>query len=128
MPNRQKMLFYICSMKTFFFVILCFCTCALAAQPKRFNKQDSINLSFCKCDSLYAAWKVKPDPKAEAPEYNGNGWNRLNNFQGKTGQCGYFNKYYFMYGLHFIYDENDKLIKIKKFYNGKLIGLCDLKK
>lgn len=98
------------------------------AQSKKFNKQDSIKLAFCKCDSLYAAWKIKPDPKAEPPEFDGNGWNRLNNFHGLTGQCGYFHSFYFIYGLHFIYDENDKLIKIKKYYNGKLIGLCDIKK
>ena len=101
---------------------------SLYAQAKKFNKQDSIKLVYCRCDSLYAGWKVKIDPKAEALEFDGNGWNRLLNFHGQIGQCGYFNKFYFFYGLHFIYDENDKLVKIKKYYNGKLVGLCDLKK
>ena len=98
------------------------------AQGKKFSTLDSIKLTYCKCDSLYAAWKVKPDPKTEAAELDGSGWNRLTNFQGQVGQCGYFHKFYFLYGLHFIYDENNNLVKIKKYYNGKLVGLCELKK
>ena len=108
----------------FFFVV----SASLAQGKMKFGKQDSIKLNYCKCDSLYAAWKTKPDPKAEAPEYEGNGWNRLYNFQNNIGQCGYFSKFYFMYGLQFKYDDSGKLIKINKFYNGKLIGICDLKK
>jgi|ERR1051325_8838699 hypothetical protein len=105
-----------------------FLSVSVHSQVKKFNKQDSIKLSYCKCDSLYAAWKSKIDPKAEAPEYDGNGWNRILNFQGEIGQCGYFNKFYFLYGLRYKYDENGVLKEIQKYYNGKMVGKCELKK
>ena len=102
---------------------------SIRAQAKlKFNKADSLKLSYCNCDSIYKTWPPKPGSKVDAPEYDGNGWNRLYNFQNKIGQCGYFNKFYFMYGLQFKYNDDGNLIKINKFYNGKLIGICDLKK
>lgn len=95
---------------------------AMAQGKQKFSKQDSVKLGHCKCDSIFPAWKAKPDPKAEQPEFDGNGWHRVLNFKGKVGQCGYFHKFYFMYGLHFFYDENGNVTKIRKYFNGKVIG------
>lgn len=101
----------------------------LMAQGKiKFTKQDSVKLTYCRCDSLNALWKTKPNPRSEQPEFDGNGWHRILNFEGKVGQCGYFNKFYFLYGLHFTYDENGNITRIRKYFNGKIIGNCDLKK
>ena len=97
------------------------------AQSKKFSKQDSIKLNFCNCDSVYKKWPPKPKSAADIPDFEGNGWNKLYNFQNNVGQCGYFNKFYFIYGLQFKYDEAGKLIKINKFYNGKLTGICGKK-
>lgn len=106
-----------------------FVTCSLQAQTKtKFTRQDSMKLNFCACDSLSKSFIEKSNSKDDAPDFDGNGWHKLLNFQKQIGQCGYFNKFYFMYGLHFIYDENGKLTKIKKFFNGKMIGLCEVKK
>ena len=109
------------------FFLFGFLSVSVHSQSKKFNKQDSIKLGFCNCDSLYKSWPPKPGGNVEVPEYDGNGWNRLYNFQNNIGQCGYFNKFYFMYGLQLKYDDNGKLIKINKFYNGKLIGICGKK-
>jgi hypothetical protein len=115
------------SISLLFFIILASCT--VQAQSKgKFTKADELKLSSCNCDSIYKAWPPKPGGKVEAPEFTGEGWNRLYNFQNKVGQCGYFSKFYFIYGLHFKYDLDGNLIKINKFFNGKLVGTCDLKK
>lgn len=111
-----------------FFLFAAFSERLIAQGKMKFTKQDSVKLNYCKCDSLNVAWKTKPNPKAEQPEFDGNGWHRILNFQGKVGQCGYFNKFYFLYGLHFMYDENGNIKKIKKYFNGKSVGICDLKK
>lgn len=95
---------------------------------KKFTKQDSLKLSFCNCDSIYKPWPPKPGGKVDAPEFDGNGWNRLYNFQNKIGQCGYFEKFYFLYGFRFKYDDNGNLTQIQKYQNGKLIGNCDTRK
>ena len=100
---------------------------SVRAQSKKFSKQDSIKLNYCLCDSLNKTFIGKTKPLKDEPDFEGNGWVTLFNFQGKMGQCGYFNKYYFMYGLQLKYDDNGKLIKTNKFYNGKLIGVCGKK-
>ena len=105
------------------------CSSPILAQSKiKFNKNDSLKLSFCNCDSVYAKWPAKAGPKADAPEFNGNGWSIQYNFQKRIGQCGYFEKFYFNYGLHFKYDADGNLVKVLKFYKGKQIGLCEIKK
>ncbi|MFI5164000.1 MAG: hypothetical protein ACHQHP_02005, partial [Bacteroidia bacterium] len=93
-----------------------------------FSTLDSTTLNFCNCDSLSNEWKIKSNSKNDGPEYDGNGWAKLYNFQNNMGECGFFQKYNFIYGLHYIYDENNKLVKIKKYFNGKLIGTCEVKK
>lgn len=111
------------------FLVFVSACCFVQAQTKlKFYKADSLKLTTCNCDSIYKQWKPKPAANADVPEFDGNGWNKLYNFQNKIGQCGYFNKFYFMYGLHFKYDSDGNLIKINKFYNGKLIGVCEFKK
>ena len=121
---------YVCLMKLLIILLLFAATGHLAgAQTKiKFTKADSLKLTFCNCDSIYKNWGPKPKPNSEIPEFEGKGWNRLYNFQNNIGQCGYFHKFYFAYGLQFKYDPNGQLIKINKFYNEKLIGVCDLKK
>ncbi len=113
---------------TLLFIII-FASFSVRAQTKgKFNRSDSLKLISCNCDSIYKAWPPKPGSKTDTPDFTGDGWNRLYNFQNKIGQCGYFSKFYFIYGLHFKYDPDGNLIKISKFYNGKLVGTCDLKK
>lgn len=104
------------------------CSSILAQGKQKFSGKDSLKLGYCNCDSLYKTWPPKPDSKVEVPEFGGNGWNRLYNFQNKVGQCGYFEKFYFLYGLRFKYDDNGNLSQIQKYHNGKLIGNCDTKK
>ena|ERR1051326_174851 len=109
------------------FFLFAFSCNYLFAQQKKFSKQDSVKLNYCLCDSLNKTFIGKTKPNKDEPDFEGNGWNTLFNFQGKMAQCGYFNKFYFMYGFHFKYDENGKLTKIMKFYNGKMIGVCTVK-
>ena len=124
------MFVYVCAVKHIIpFLLLVFACGTIQAQSKKkFSKQDSLKLSFCNCDSLYKPWPPKPTPKSDGPEFEGSGWNRLYNFQDKIGQCGYFDKFYFIYGLRFKYDEKGTLTQIQKYHNGKLIGNCELKK
>ena len=111
-----------------FFLLFTVSLFASAQVKGKFSKADSLKLSYCNCDSIYKQWPPKPTSKADTPEYTGEGWNRLYNFQNKVGQCGFFSKYYFIYGLQFKYDPDGNLVKINKFYNGKLIGTCEGKK
>jgi antitoxin component YwqK of YwqJK toxin-antitoxin module len=99
-----------------------FTEASMAQGKQKFTKQDSVKLNYCICDSLFPAWKNKPNSQSDQPEFNGNGWYRTLNFKGKIAQCGYFSKFYFTYGLHFFYDENGNITKIRKYFNGKVIG------
>lgn len=129
-PTKSQKFQYICPVKLIIVIfLLVFASGSTGAQSKKkFSRQDSLKLSFCHCDSIYKNWTPKPSSKVDAPEYEGNGWNRLYNFQDKLGQCGYFEKYYFIYGLRYKYDENGNLKQIQKYHNGKLIGNCEIKK
>ena len=95
---------------------------------KKFSKPDSLKLNYCNCDSLYKNFPAKPPSKVNAPEFDGNGWNKLYNFQNQIGQCGYFEKSYFLFGLRYIYDMDGKLTRIDKYFNGRKVGTCDIGK
>lgn len=97
---------------------------AMGQKNKEFQITNSDRLDFCNCDSIYNKWPPKPDKKGDGPEYTGDGWNMLYNFKGNVAQCGYFKKFYVIYGLQFKYDPEGNLIDIKKFFNAKLIGSC----
>jgi len=67
------------------FVVVCG---SVHAQSKiKFQKKDSLKLNFCNCDSIYKMWAPKSNSKSDAPEFTGNGWNRLYNFQNQIGNA-----------------------------------------
>jgi len=110
---------------------LLFITISLSAwgqEKPKFQKADEAKLNYCNCDSIYKNWPPKSAKKNDGPEFDGNGWHMLYNFKNEVGQCGYFKNFNFIYGHQFRYDPNGKIIAINKFFNGKKIGTCELKK
>ena len=91
------------------------------------SKNDSLKLDYCNCDSIHKNW-IPKESVFEAPLSDGNGWAKLFNLNNTISKCGYFTKLKLIYGLDYIYNKNGALIQILKYYNGKYIGDCEIKK
>jgi hypothetical protein len=101
-------------------------------QHKKYSKEDSMRLNYCRCDS------VAPDEIQKLRDYSGDfkgyflfsgsGRATLYNLNKQVAMCGILIDYKFVYGLKFVYDNEKKLSVIEKYFNQKHIGDCPLHK
>lgn len=92
-----------------------------------YTKQDSLRLESCSCDSVIVTGQKKyRAPGNEYPEvkWTDEGYLRLYRKDKQLSKCGYLYEYKLIYGFVYRYDENNKLIKIEKYFNGKYTGDC----
>ena len=94
-----------------------------------YNKQDSLRLQLCSCDSIILHGETKLKMSNDQPphlDWTGKGNYRLYNKYKQLSKCGYFYKAKLIYGYAYYYDEDNKLTYIQKYFNGFYSGNCIL--
>jgi antitoxin component YwqK of YwqJK toxin-antitoxin module len=66
--------------------------------------------------------KVEASEKSNIGGFNGEGQHKMYNANREISKDGFFKDYRLMDGLHYQYDSNGILIKVKRYKNGRYIG------
>jgi hypothetical protein len=92
------------------------------APVKLFTKKDLLTLTTCNCDSVLK----NTGEKDRSTAFDGSGPAALFNLEKKMARCGYFRNYRLLYGLEFGYNKKGELEQVKRYFNGRMIGTCEV--